>query len=63
MALTEASKVILTNTLKEWMKFAVERERLTFAANELAVFTRKVVQECLVFLKAQNIDIQCEFTG
>jgi len=60
MALSEASKVILTNTLKEWMKFAVERERLVFAANELALFTKKVVQECLVFLKAQNLDIQCD---
>ena len=60
MALTEASKTILTNTLKEWMKFAVERERLAIATNELAGVTRKVVQECLAFLKAQNIDIQCE---
>ncbi|MGD1045392.1 MAG: hypothetical protein ABR936_08725 [Bacteroidota bacterium] len=60
MALTESSKVILSNTLKEWMKFAVERERLTFAVNELAVFTKKVVQECLIFLKAQNLDIQCD---
>jgi hypothetical protein len=60
MALSEASKAILVNTLKEWMKFAVERERLAFAANELAVFTRKVVQECLIFLKAQNLDIQCD---
>jgi hypothetical protein len=60
MALTEASKAILTNTLKEWMKFAVERERLTLAANELAMITRKVVQECLAFMKAQNLDIQCD---
>ncbi|MCX6120181.1 MAG: hypothetical protein NTX44_00990 [Ignavibacteriales bacterium] len=60
MAISETSKVILTNTLKEWMKFAVERERLTLAANELAVFTRKVVQEDLAFLKAQNLDIQCD---
>jgi hypothetical protein len=60
MALSEASKTILTNTLKEWMKFAVERERLVFAANELALFTKKVVQECLIFLKAQNLDIQCD---
>jgi len=60
MALSETSKVILTNTLKEWMKFAVERERLTLAANELAVFTKKVVHECLTFLKAQNLDIQCD---
>jgi hypothetical protein len=60
MALTEASKAILTNTLKDWMKFAVERERLTIAANELTGVTRKVVQECLSFLKAQNLDIQCD---
>jgi hypothetical protein len=60
MALSEASKAILINTLKEWMKFAVERERLVFAANELALFTKKVVQECLIFLKAQNLDIQCD---
>jgi hypothetical protein len=60
MALSEGSKTILTNTIKEWTKFAVERDRLTFAATELAVFTRKVVQECLAFLKAQNLDIQCE---
>jgi hypothetical protein len=60
MALSETSKTILSGTIKEWMKFAIERDRLTFATNELAVFTRKVVQECLVFLKAQNLDIQCE---
>lgn len=60
MALSEASKVILTNTVKEWTKFAVERERMSFAANELAVFTKKVVQECLIFLKAQNIDVKCD---
>jgi hypothetical protein len=60
MALSEASKAVLTNTIKEWMKFAVERERLSIAANELTVVTKKVVQECLIFLKAQNIDIQCD---
>jgi hypothetical protein len=59
MALTEASKAILTNTLKDWTKFAVERERLTFAATELAVLTRKIVQELLAFLKAQSLDIEC----
>ena len=57
MALTESSKVILTNTIRDWTKFAVERERLTLAANELNVITRKVVHECLAFLKAQNIDV------
>ena len=60
MALTEATKQILTSTIKEWSKFAVERERYTLVANELAVITRKVVQECLAFLKAQSIDVQCD---
>ena len=60
MALPESSKAILTNTLREWMKFAVERERLNLAANELAVITRKIVQECLAFFKAQSIDVQCD---
>jgi hypothetical protein len=60
MALSEASKTILTNTLKEWTKFAAERERLTLAANELCNLARKVVQECLAFVKAQNIDVLCD---
>ncbi len=60
MALTEASKTILMNTLKEWTKFAGERERLTAAANELSGITRRVVQECLAFIKAQNIDVLCD---
>ncbi len=42
------------------MKFAVERERLTIATNELTAITRRVVQECLLFMKAQNLEIQCE---
>ena len=60
MAITEASKIILTSTVKEWSKFAVERERLTLAANDVAVITRKVVQECLAFLKAQSVDVGCD---
>jgi hypothetical protein len=60
MALTESTRTILTSTIKEWTKFAVERERFTLAANELAVITRRVVQECLAFLKAQSIDVQCD---
>jgi hypothetical protein len=60
MALTDASKMILNDTIRDWTKFAVERERLTLAATELAVLTRKVVQECLAFLKAQSLDIECE---
>jgi hypothetical protein len=60
MPLTDASKTILMNTLKEWSKFLTERERLTLMANEIAVITRKIVQECLVFLKSQNLDVQCD---
>jgi hypothetical protein len=60
MALTDASKTILTNTLKDWTKFAVERERLNYAATELSILTRKIVQECLAFLKAQSLDIECD---
>jgi len=60
MPLTDASKTILMHTLKEWSKFATERERLTLASNELTVITRKVVQECLAFLKSQNLDVLCD---
>jgi hypothetical protein len=60
MALTEASKAILSQTLKEWSKFVIERERLSMAANELVQITRRLVQECLAFLKTQNLDVQCD---
>ncbi len=60
MGLTESMKLILTSAIKDWAKFAVERERLTLAANELAVITRKVIHDCILFLKANNIDVQCE---
>ena len=60
MGLTESMKLILTSAIKDWTKFAVERERLTLAANELAIITRKVVHDCILFLKTNNIDVQCE---
>jgi hypothetical protein len=60
MGLTESMKLILTSAIKDWTKFAVERARLTLAANELTVITRKVVHDCLLFLKTNNIDVQCE---
>jgi hypothetical protein len=60
MALTDSTRAILTTTIKEWQKFAAERERFTSVAHELAIITRKVVQECLAFLKAQSIDVQCD---
>jgi hypothetical protein len=60
MQLTESMKLILTSAIKDWTKFVVERERLTLAANELAVITRKVVYECVLFLKTNNIEVVCE---
>jgi hypothetical protein len=60
MGLTESMKLILTSAIKDWTKFVVERERLTLAANELAVIARKVVHECVLYLKTSNIDVQCE---
>ena len=60
MGLTESMKLILTSAIKDWTKFSVERERLTLAANELTIITRKVVHDCILFLKANNIDVQCE---
>jgi len=60
MGLTESMKLILTSAIKDWTKFAVERERLTLAANELTIITRKVVHDCILFLKTNNIDVQCE---
>lgn len=60
MGLTESMKIILTSAIKDWTKFAVERERLTLAANELTVITRRVVHDRILFLKTNNIDVQCE---
>jgi hypothetical protein len=60
MALTESMKLILSSTIKEWAKFSAEREKFTQAANEVADITKKVVHDCLLFLKTNNIDIQCE---
>lgn len=58
--MTEASKTILNNTVKEWAKFASDRDKMTSVATEVATLTRKLVLECLAFLKTQNIDVECE---
>ena len=60
MPITEPTKLILSNTVKEWAKFATERDKLTGIANEVCSLTRKVVQECLAFMKAQNVDVTCD---
>lgn len=58
--MNEASKKILTATVQEWAKFATERDKMAGVANEVAALARKVIQESLAFLKAQNIDVECD---
>jgi hypothetical protein len=60
MAISEASKAVLLTTVKEWGKFAVERERITLVVNDLVTLTRKLIQEDLAFLKTQTIDVECD---
>lgn len=58
--MNEASKNLLLATIREWTKYTTERDKFTALANELAAVTRKVVQEALNMLKAQNVDVQCD---
>jgi hypothetical protein len=58
--ISEATKTILVNTVKEWNKFTAEQNKLTQVANEIAVITRKVILEQLQFLKAQNLEVQAD---
>jgi hypothetical protein len=58
--MNEASKNILLNTIKEWAKFTTDREKFTAVAQEVAVLARKCVHDSLVFLKAQNVDVECD---
>jgi hypothetical protein len=58
--MTEGTKTILLNTVKEWTKFTTERDKMTAVANEIAQFARKAIQECLLVMKAQNVDVQCD---
>jgi hypothetical protein len=60
MAISEASKAVLLTTIKEWGKFAVERERITLVVNELVTLTRKLIQEDLAYLKTQSVDAECD---
>jgi hypothetical protein len=54
------TKTILDNTVKEWAKFAGEREKLGNIAKEVAVLAKKVIQESLTYLKSQNIDAEAD---
>ena len=56
----EAAKASLMNAVKEWAKFAAERERMRGIATEVANITKKCVAEHLALLKAQNIAVECD---
>lgn len=58
--ISEATKTILINTVKEWNKFTAEQHKLTQVANDIAVITQKVILEQLQFLKTQNLEVQAE---
>lgn len=61
--MNEASKTLLFNSVKEWMNFVHERERMTGIATEVSAFAQRVVLESLTFLKAQNVDVECQDVG
>ncbi|OGU31020.1 MAG: hypothetical protein A2X67_07955 [Ignavibacteria bacterium GWA2_55_11] len=54
------SKTLLDTTIKEWAKFAADRDKMTAAAAEVAAAAKKVIQEDLAYLKTQNIDVECD---
>ena len=58
--MTEASKTILVNTVKEWQKFVAERDKFTAVAHDVADIARKCVFESVGFLKTQNVEAEAE---
>jgi len=46
--------------VKEWNKYKTEQIKLSLVANDIAAITSKVILEQLQFLKAQNIEVQCD---
>lgn len=58
--ISDATKALLVNTVKEWNKFTAEQTKFTQVANDIAVITRKVILEQLQFLKTQNLEVQAE---
>ncbi|MGB2867476.1 MAG: hypothetical protein WBD36_03420 [Bacteroidota bacterium] len=56
----EAAKTLLNNTVKEWAKFTAERDKMKAVATEVANVTKKCVMEHLMFLKTQNIAVECD---
>ena len=58
--MTEASKMILVNTVKEWAKFAAERDKFGSIAHDVADAARRCVFESVAFLKSQNIEVEAD---
>ena len=58
--ISEATKAILAGTVKEWNKFKTEQIKLSLVANDIAAIASRIILEQLQFLKAQNIEVQCE---
>jgi hypothetical protein len=58
--MTEGSKAILLNTLKEWSKFTTERDKFTTVAHEVAELAKRCVFDSIAFLKTQNVDVEAE---
>lgn len=58
--MNEASKTHLMNAVKEWNKFAAERDKMRAVAAEVAAIAQRVVLESVAFLKTQNIDVQAD---
>lgn len=58
--MNQGSKTILDSTVKEWAKFAGDKEKMMTVAKEVAALTRKIMQEYLAYLKTQNIEVECD---
>jgi len=58
--ISETTKAILAGTVKEWNKFKTEQIKLSLVANDIAAITSRVILEQLQFLKAQNLEVQCD---
>lgn len=58
--MNEASKNLLMNAVKEWNKFAAERDKMRTVAMEVAAIAQRVVMESVAFLKSQNIEVQAD---
>ncbi|HTY12530.1 MAG TPA: hypothetical protein VMF88_15815 [Bacteroidota bacterium] len=58
--ISDSTKAILAGTVKEWNKFKTEQIKLSLVANDIAAITSRIILEQLQFLKAQNIEVQCD---